>query len=190
MKTMHTNFTGPMLTLKAPRDGALPTRFDGIAYSGEPMPSLNAVVDLATTQIEGRMPLLNEHNRDRIIGVIESARKDGGRLLVEGKLFADIPGQDGERLAEFAKRGLPLQMSMGLFNYTEDFIGRGQFATVNSRQLAGPMTVYRNGRVRECSIVAIGMDSRTSVRMFGNRAQKPSLSTAEIYRRHNSEYWR
>ena len=69
------NFTAPM-QLRAPREGALPSRFDGVAYSGAVIESMGVVIDLATTQVADRLPLLSEHDRERIVGVIERSSPD------------------------------------------------------------------------------------------------------------------
>jgi hypothetical protein len=178
----HMNFTAPM-HLAAPRQGALPSRFEGVAYSGAVIESMGVVIDLASTQVADRLPLLSEHNLDRTIGVIERTTKEGGRLVVSGRLFTDMPGGHAERLAEFAKRGIEFQMSVGLFNYVEEFVPKGQAITVNSSAVVGPVTVLRQGRVRECSFVTLGADANTSARLFTGGKVQPMLSVREIYRR-------
>jgi hypothetical protein len=98
-------------------------------------------------------------------------------------LFSDIPGSPAERIAQTAQRGAPYQMSVGLFNYSEEFISSGQHVKVHGKEHTGPLTVLRRGTVRECSIVALGADSATSARLFGRDARQPvgGLSARAIY---------
>jgi hypothetical protein len=82
-------------------------------------------------------------------------------------------------------------MSIGLYGYTEDQIGSQQSATVNGTTVTGPLTIMRNGRVRECSICVLGADRNTSASFFGHGASHQreqvarGLDLRDIYRRHN-----
>lgn len=181
----YLNFSAP-LRLRAASPERLPTRFEAVAYSGDVIEAAGVVIDLASTRLAERMPLLNEHDRDRITGVVETAAiQGGGRIVIGGRIFADLPGSAGEKIARLAQRGIEWQMSVGLYHYREDYIGRGATATVNSRTVAGPVTVLRDGIVRECSIVALGADGKTSARLFtpGGSRRSIDANARAIYQR-------
>ena len=160
--------------LKPTTDGALPTRVEGIAYSGGIVPTLGVVIDLASTIVADRLPLLHEHGREAIVGAITRATITGGTLLVEGKLFSDIAGSLAEKIGQLAQRGAPFQMSVGLFGYAEEVVRAGQVVTVNGATVAGPVTVLRRGTVREVSLVTLGADPSAVARLFGQGAKGTS----------------
>jgi hypothetical protein len=179
MKTNPTEIilTSP-LTLAAGKDAAaLPQQFSGIAYSGAMVQNWGAlVVDLATTRFDTPMPLLAEHGRAEIIGVIDAGTNDGASLVVSGKIFSDIAGSRGEQIAQCAIRGAPYEMSIGLFGYNELWVAAGSSLMVNGQLFNGPLTVLQNGRVREVSIVSLGADANTDAQLFSAPAnfQPPS----------------
>ncbi len=155
------------LTLRAEPDASkLPTKFTGLAYSGGPVPRYDCVIDVNSTTVPQRMPLLAEHDRADMIGVIENSSSGANQIVVGGKLFSDMPGSTAERLAQLAQRGAPLQMSIGLFGYSEEAYAAGHSLTVNGRPVSGPITVLRGGTVREVSICTLGADPNTDVRLF------------------------
>ena len=183
--TQHMQFIADgALTLKAATPDKLPSMFAGIAYTGAVIQRLALVIDIETTEVPATMVLLHEHSRTAIIGVVESATKRAGGLEVAGRLFSDIAGSTAEKLAQLAMRGAPLQMSVGLFGYTEEFVPAGQVVTVGGKPVPGPVTVLRRGVIRECSIVTLGADSATSARLFsgaGTRPVKGTLRTPQEY---------
>ncbi|MDP1649649.1 MAG: hypothetical protein Q8M01_15815 [Rubrivivax sp.] len=154
------------LALKAGADGALPNRFSGTAYSGGFVPDFEVVIDLATTKFNEKLPLLDNHYRSDIIGVIEQAAARDHRMVVGGRLFSDMPGSPAERIAQLAQRGVPFEMSVGLYSYTREAVPAGKSVSVNGQVFHGPLNVLRNGQVREVSIVTLGADPRTAVAVF------------------------
>ncbi|HMC16034.1 MAG TPA: HK97 family phage prohead protease [Albitalea sp.] len=154
------------LELRAANDPKVPAQFSGVAYSGGLVPSFGCVIDISSTTLAQRMPLLMEHSRSDMIGVVETNSTAGNRITVGGKLFSDMPGTSAERLALLAQRGGVFQMSIGLFGYTEEVYPAGHAVTVNGKAMTGPVVVLRNGKVREVSIVTLGADHNTDVRMF------------------------
>ena len=154
--------------------GAMPTRVEGVAYSGGIVAALGIVVDLSTTTVADRLPLLSEHDRQNIVGTVTKATIAGGAITVEGRLFSDMVNSQAEKIGQLAQRGAPFQMSIGLFGFREDAIPPGQVATVNSRAIAGPATVLRGGTVREVSIVTLGADPQATARLFGQAVKPPA----------------
>jgi hypothetical protein len=161
----HITLTAP-LQLAAAADAALPAQFSGVAYSGGLAASHGVIIDLATTRFDATMPLLANHNRAEIIGVVDQIGNDGASLTVGGKLFSDIAGSGGEQIAQRAQRGAPYQMSVGLYEYNELWVSSGSSLTVNGKVVTGPVAVLQNGYVREVSIVALGADANTDAQFF------------------------
>ncbi len=153
--------------LRAAADGALPQRFSGTAYSGGLVPDYGVVIDLASTTYKPRLPLLDSHMRRDVVGVIEQASTTAAKMVVSGRLFSDMPGSPAERIAQLAQRGAPFEMSVGLFAFTSEVVPAGQSVKVNGQSFAGPVTVLRNGQVREVSIVVLGADAETDATFFG-----------------------
>ena len=147
---------------------ALPAKFTGIAYSGGKAESYGCVIDMESTTFAQKMPLLFEHMRSSIVGVVDQASSKGFKLTVAGKLFSDMVGSDAERIAQLSKRGAPYQMSVGLFGYREEFVPAGQTIKVNGQDFAGPIYVLRGGVVREVSIVTLGADAKTGAQFFSH----------------------
>ena len=179
----HIELRAPVALIPATA-GAMPTRVEGVAYSGGLVPNLGVVIDLSTTTVADRLPLLHEHDRQNIVGAITKTAIEGGAFSVAGRLFSDIPGGQAEKIGQLAQRGAPFQMSVGLYGFREDTILLGQVATVNSRTVHGPATVLRGGTVREVSIVTLGADPRATARLFGQGVKPlPTLSAQSILAR-------
>lgn len=154
------------LQLAQGEGGALPTKFSGTAYSGGFVPGYGVVIDLSTTEFAQKMPLLANHDHTMMIGVIDEGNKDGGKMSVSGALFSDIAGSRAEQIAQFAQRGMPFQMSVGLFGFNELYVPAGKSEQVNGQEFQGPVTVLRGGKVREVSVVALGADPNTEAQFF------------------------
>jgi hypothetical protein len=139
--------------------------FSGIAYGGGVItdhPVYDRVAfDIGTTKLETPAPLLFDHKQP--IGVITKASL-GSNIAIEGTVFADLAGPAAE-VAAMADRGLPWQMSVGIFPGSVETIDGATSVALNGKDVPGPLTVYRNNRVREVSIVPLGADSMATVRV-------------------------
>lgn len=159
--------------------GALPAKFSGTAYSGGFVPGYGVVIDLSTTEFAQKMPLLANHDHTLMVGVINEGNKDDGKMSVSGVLFSDIAGSRAEQIAQFAQRGMPFQMSVGLYGYNELYVPAGKSEQVNGQEFQGPVTVLRGGKVREVSVVALGADPNTEAQFFNAQPttpqEKPSM---------------
>lgn len=169
------NFSAPLM-LRAPVGSALPSKIEGIAYSGAAVPGYGVVIDLAQTAFNTPMQLLLEHDRAQPVGVIEGAAVGGGQLVIVGRLFSDIAGGSAERIAMNAQRGSPYQLSIGLFGFSETQLSQGQSTTVNGRAVVGPITILRGGLVREVSVVTLGADRGASARFLSGAHKVTDLS--------------
>jgi len=141
----------------------LPTKFEGVAYSGSAVDG-GVLIDLATTQIAESLPLLFQHEHDEVIGFISSVSNDGATLKVSGVLFSDID-ETAAGIAKKAFRGATYQMSIGIFDFDFETISKGT-TKINNRDFEAPVSVLRNGVVREVSIVSLGADRFTNASFF------------------------
>jgi hypothetical protein len=158
---------------------ALPAKLSGVAYSGGAVRQYGCVIDLESTEVPAKMPLLFEHMRSEIVGVVDKAAVKAGQIVVEGKLFSDMTGSAAERIAQLSQRGAPYQMSVGLFGYSEEYVPLGAKTKVNGKDHAGPIVVLRNGKVRECSVVTLGADDKTDAQFFSMPEQTGKPATSE-----------
>jgi hypothetical protein len=170
----------------AAHDDKLPLEFSGVVYSGGVMQDFfgdDFVIDLAATNIAESMPLLFEHQREKVIGNIDSFTK-GNELSVSGPFYSDIDN-DAKLVATKSQRGTQYQMSMGLFDAKTDFINSGS-VTVNGQTYNAPIEVVRGGTIRESSIVILGADDQTNAQFFSKHhedkpmaASKPDTSASD-----------
>lgn len=153
----------------APADSsedALPSRFSGVAYSGGIASQYGSlVIDLGSTRTEAQMPLLFHHAHESLIGTVTKVDNSGSALSVEGDLFTEVDDL-AKSVAAKAKRGARYQMSVGVFDANWEDVPRGKTVEVNGRSFAGPVSILRDGFIRETSIVALGADAATRADFF------------------------
>jgi hypothetical protein len=159
-------------------------KFSGTAYGGGVVadhPFFDAVIfDLASTRFQTPAPALLSHNKP--IGVIENAALTNN-ITITGRLFSDID-DDAKRIGDTADRGMPWQMSVGIWPGSIENVAAGTTVSVNGKEFAGPLTIFRNNRIRETSFVPIGADDSTNAAFFsvsegGQRPQKFTVSNPE-----------
>lgn len=154
----------------------------GTVYSGAVMYDAWGdpfIVDLATTEVVEGMPILYEHNRTEIIGVVDSYSKTS-QFDVSGELFTDID-ETARVIDEKSQRGVKYQMSIGLFDTKRDFINSG-LVTVNGQTFDHPIMVLRDGIIRESSVVVLGYDDDTNAEFFSEskKGKKMTKQTESI----------
>ncbi len=140
-------------------------RFAAVAYSGGLIPALGAVIDLGTTRIANRAPVLMAGDSENVVGVVETAINDGRTLRLSGVLFSDIDAVAAE-IAAKARRGTPWAMAIAVSEATEATIPAGKVATLNGREFPGPLLVLSGGLVRAASVAAIGDDPDAKLHVF------------------------
>ena len=152
-------------TLIEAAGGARP-KIVGTAYSGGKM-SLPGwknpvVVDLSGMELPGSVPLLANHeNRTSArIGMVSASVKNNvleisGEIISEGSEAADIVAQ--------SKAGADWQLSIGA-DVKECELVRGK-REVNGQVFDGPFYHVRKSSLREVSVVAVGADAHTSMKV-------------------------
>jgi hypothetical protein len=131
------------------------------------------IIDLAATNISNSMPLLFEHQRQKVIGNVDTFTKNT-QLSVSGPFYSDID-DDAKLVATKSKRGTQYQMSMGLFDAKTDYIKSGP-VTVNGQTYDAPIEVLRGGTIRESSIVILGADDQTNAQFFSKHHEDKTMA--------------
>lgn len=154
--------TQPFDIAKQAEEGKKRT-FTGVAYSGEVINGHyywdDVVFDLDTMQIKTPLGALIDHDTGRRAGVVTSFTKDNqGGLQVAGDLLSNKYGQE---VAQDSDEGYPWQMSVYIDPGSIEEVERGE-VVVNGKTLKAPITIFRNGVIREVSFCALGADDNTS----------------------------
>jgi len=120
------------------------------------------VLDMASIKVADNLPILYQHDHRKVIGKAEVVRNDGRSLrLDDGYLLDDIDDTAAEIRAKM-EAGIAYQMSPGIYDFNVERVEAGNQVDVNGRTFHGPISIYRNGIVREVSIVILGADADTS----------------------------
>ena len=150
----------------------------GTAYSGGKM-SLPGwrhpvVVDLSGMEIPETVPLLTNHeNRtDARVGMVR-AKVEGDALLVEGEILSDNEAANG--IVAQGKAGADWQLSIGADVRESELVK--EKAEVNGRTQDGPFHCIRRSVLREVSVVAVGADSATRMRVSAQFNLKGEIGT-------------
>ena len=153
------------LTLIEASNGAKP-KVVGVAYSGGKM-SLPGwrhpvVVDLAGMEIPESVPLLTNHENktDSRIGLI-SATVRNNVLEITGEIVSD--SKDAADIIAQGKAGADWQLSIGA-DVKECELVKGS-REVNGQEVEGPFYHIKKSTLREVSVVAVGADAHTNMKV-------------------------
>ena len=141
-------------------------RVMGVAYSGGKMRlpgwSQPVVVDLSGMEIPEELPLLTNHeNRTGSrVGII-SARVEDSTLVVEGEILSTSGQAKG--IVEQAKAGADWQLSIGAEVKEAELVRSSR--EINGQLLSGPFYHIKQSILREVSIVAVGADVATRMKI-------------------------
>ena len=158
-------------------------RLTGIAYAGGIITDHRSydrvAIDLSRNTLATPIPLLCNHDHDCTIGVITTAIIDSA-VRIESELFTGIDA-DADEVANKADAGMPWQLSVGIYPGDITEIRAGTSIVLNSVVVDGPLIVFKNNRIREVSVVALGADSRTTTTVFNlsHHQESPMASQAE-----------
>ncbi len=120
------------------------------------------VVDLAGMEIPDSVPLLTNHeNRTGSrVGVVQ-AKVEGDGLVIEGEILSTSGQAQG--IVEQAKAGADWQLSIGAEVLESELVRTRRM--VNGRMQTGPFYHVRKSVLREVSVVAVGADMSTRMRV-------------------------
>ncbi len=163
-------------TLIEAANGAKP-KVMGIAYSGGKMnlPGWKhpVVVDLAGMDIPETVPLLTNHENktDSRVGIISASIKDNA-LEISGEIVSD--SKDAQDIVAQGKAGADWQLSIGADVKECELVKSNR--TVNGQEIEGPFYHVTKSTLREVSVVAVGADAHTSMKVTANfNLSKPNI---------------
>ena len=163
-------------TLIEAANGAKP-KVMGIAYSGGKMnlPGWKhpVVVDLAGMDIPDTVPLLTNHENktDSRVGIISASIKDNA-LEISGEIVSD--SKDAQDIVAQGKAGADWQLSIGADVKECELVKSNR--TVNGQEIEGPFYHVTKSTLREVSVVAVGADAHTSMKVTANfNLSKPNI---------------
>lgn len=152
-------------TLIEASNGAKP-KVVGVAYSGGKMnlPGWRhpVVVDLAGMEIPESVPLLTNHENktDSRIGLISAAVRNNA-LEITGEIVSD--SRDAADIIAQGKAGADWQLSIGA-DVKECELVKGS-REVNGQEVEGPFYHIKKSTLREVSVVAVGADAHTNMKV-------------------------
>lgn len=161
------SLAGANLQLAEPAADTSPDRaFTGVAYHGGMirMGAETYAIDLRTAKIAPPLPLLADHDHSLPVGVIERAEAGPMKIDISGRLFGHDPR--AVDIVRKASRGLPWQLSVGIFGSAQTRVPAGENEFLNGRQLPGPFVLLADARIREVSCVTLGADAETSLEIL------------------------
>lgn len=144
--------------------------FDGTAYSGNFVEQHlffdKLIIDVESMSFKDRIPVLKNHTGDLIVGDANLVKTQEDLKIVNGRLM-DVP--DSEQIRALADQGFRWELSIGAKPRFIQELREGEVTTVNGKEVAGPVSIFRDTRIVEVSFVAIGADSQTDVNVFNNK---------------------
>ena len=140
------------------------------AYSGSPMRiegwAVPVVVDLNGIDVSTQqIPLLASHEAtpDNVLGVTDAIDINEDGIVARGRLFT--ASERARQVLALWRAGYRWQLSIGGESEQVEFVDDGQEVTVNGRNIAGPVAVVRQARLREISCVVLGADAATQMQI-------------------------
>ena len=138
----------------------------GLAYGGGKMNlpgwKFPVVVDLAGMEIPDTVPLLTNHENktDSRVGMISASIKNNA-LEITGEIVSD--SKDAHDIVAQSKAGADWQLSIGA-DVRECELVKGS-REVNGQAIDGPFYHIQKSVLREVSVVAVGADASTKMRV-------------------------
>ena len=152
-------------TLIEAANGAKP-KVVGLAYSGGKMNlpgwKYPVVVDLSGMEIPDTVPLLTNHENktDSRVGMITASVKNNA-LEIAGEIVSD--SKDAADIVAQSKAGADWQLSIGADVKECELVKSTR--EVNGQSQEGPFYHIKKSVLREVSVVAVGADAKTSMKV-------------------------
>ena len=152
-------------TLIEAANGGKP-KVSGLAYGGGKMNlpgwKFPVVVDLAGMEIPDTVPLLTNHENktDSRVGMISASVKNNA-LEITGEIVSD--SKDAQDIVAQSKAGADWQLSIGADVRECELVKSSR--EVNGQTIDGPFYHIQKSVLREVSVVAVGADASTKMRV-------------------------
>lgn len=164
-------------------------KFAGKANSGQPIPHWwygTLVLDMAGGIVNRKdLPVLLNHDPERVAGVTESITLSDDGIDVDGRLIETR--QHGAEAVDMLEAGLPLQMSIWFQPHQARRLSEGKVMKVNGRDVAGPAYVVTKWTLREVTLTALGADEQTGANLLAGRSGGGAFVEVEELREEHEE---
>lgn len=158
-------------------------KFKGTAYAGGRVDGhwywgrSGVVFDLDGIEIDKPAALLEEHFRSSRIGVVQAVDTNG-KIDVSGDFLTNAKALE---IVQDSDDGFPFQMSMMIDPGSIEEVSQGKSVTVNGQSFEGPITIFRQNRIREFTICSTGADRNTSIKAFSGKPNpNPSKEDTDV----------
>ncbi len=155
------NLNAEIHTFAAGEEATNEFDFELVGYTGKIMEQMSwkGIFDLEGMESKnGKVIVLREHERDRIVGYGKTFTDDRG-FIVRGK-FSNTTA-DGKEVRALLAEGFPLQCSVGITPKSQRIAKDDE--TVNGVKLAKGVEIWDSSYVGEVSVCSWGVDTDTSV---------------------------
>src|SRR5690606_31956365 len=118
--------------------------FTILAYTGAPMRIAGfytpVIVELSGMRTANpRIPIFLDHDPGRVIGQANAIEIDGSGVRLQGTITGD--DDDSRKVLTHAKNGFQWEASGGWHIARSESLKAGESATVNGRDVSGPMLI-------------------------------------------------
>lgn len=144
-----------------------PKTFSMVAYTGNPMPDIfggSIAVDVSGIDFgsKKRYPILEEHNRERKIGVA-TGKPDTTNSQVYIDNVQPLTNEKAKEFLDNLEDGFPYQSSISITPNKIEEVPDGETSEVNNMKFKGPGIIVRSSRFKEASVCVFGRDENTKV---------------------------
>lgn len=150
---------------ETPAEG--PKKFKMRAYTGGPMQvgyyGAPVAIDLSGLTAKAPIPILMNHDADRIVGHADEVTVGDSTLDLAGLVSG--ASAESDQVTASAKLGFPWKASVGARPDKMEFVGECVTTKVNGKTLTGPLYVARKSTLGEVSFVALAADSKTTAKV-------------------------
>ena len=172
-------FNASSMEVLQPEGESKKRKFKGVAYAGGRVDGhwywgrSGVVFDLDGIEIDKPTALLEEHFSSGRVGVVKQVSTTG-KIEVEGDFLSNTKAKE---IVQDSDDGFPFQMSMYIDPGSVEEVSNGKSVVVNGQTFEGPITVFRQNRIREFTICTTGADRNTSINAFSGKQQTKQEDT-------------
>ena len=172
-------FNASSMEVLQPEGESKKRKFKGVAYAGGRVDGhwywgrSGVVFDLDGIEIDKPTALLEEHFSSGRVGVVKQVSTTG-KIEVEGDFLSNTKAKE---IVQDSDDGFPFQMSMYIDPGSIEEVSNGKSVVVNGQTFKGPITVFRQNRIREFTICTTGADRNTSINAFSGKQQTKQEDT-------------
>ena len=172
-------FNASSMEVLQPEGESKKRKFKGVAYAGGRVDGhwywgrSGVVFDLDGIEIDKPTALLEEHFSSGRVGVVKQVSTTG-KIEVEGDFLSNTKAKE---IVQDSDDGFPFQMSMYIDPGSIEEVSNGKSVVVNGQTFEGPITVFRQNRIREFTICTTGADRNTSINAFSGKQQTKQEDT-------------